>query len=164
MAKSTKATTTRKSTLTGSKTPKTRMRSTTTRKTSASLRAAAPTAGESEPQTAEVATAAQAAPSVEAEQGAEVLRKRDLIEAVVMRAGVKKRDAKPAVEAALAILGETLAQGQGLNLPELGKIKIQNSKTVDDVHVMNLRLRRKIAGDTDAGSESEKEGLAEPAE
>ncbi|MFY0660165.1 MAG: HU family DNA-binding protein [Shimia sp.] len=88
------------------------------------------------------------------------MRKKELIEAAVARAGVKKRDAKPAIEAALAILGETLTSGRGLNMPGLGKVKVQNSKDLDEVKVVNLRLRRK----TTEGAESDEEGLAEPAE
>ncbi|MBO9397437.1 HU family DNA-binding protein [Shimia sp. R9_2] len=145
-------------------TTKTRARSTSTRKTSTSLRDA--------PKGAKAIAEEAVAPVVEeaaaAAEEAEAFRKRDLIEAVVMRSGVKKRDVKPAVEAALAILGETLAQGQGLNLPELGKVKIQNQKSVGDVQVLNLRLRRKLADaetETKSGdAESDKEGLAEAAE
>lgn len=164
MAKSTTGTSTRKRTTTRAKaTTKTRARSTSTRKTSTSLREA--------PKGAKAIAEEAVAPVVEeaaAAEEAEAFRKRDLIDAVVMRSGVKKRDVKPAVEAALAILGETLAQGQGLNLPELGKVKIQNQKSVGDVQVLNLRLRRKLADaetETKSGdAESGKEGLAEAAE
>ncbi|MBE1292623.1 MAG: DNA-binding protein [Rhodobacteraceae bacterium] len=88
------------------------------------------------------------------------MRKKDLIEAAVARAGVKKRDAKPAIEAALAIIGETLVDGRGLNMPGLGKLKVQHSKDLEGVQVVNLRLRRK----TTEVEESDNEGLAEPAE
>ncbi|WP_247743399.1 HU family DNA-binding protein [Shimia sp. R10_1] len=157
MAKATTGKTSRKPTTARAKTTKTRARATTTRKSSASLKDA------SVSDAAKTAETTSPTPS-DTTEALPVLRKRELIEAVVMRSGVKKRDVKPAVEAALAILGETLAAGQGLNLPELGKLKIQNSKSVDDVQVVNLRLRRKLASTAAHDQESEKEGLAEPAE
>lgn len=133
---------------------KSRARATTSRKTRASLKEIAEAA---EPTPVE-------APEINAEDGEEagvdVMRKKELIEAAVARAGVKKRDAKPAIEAALAILGETLVSGRGLNMPELGKVKVQNSKDLEEVQVVNLRLRRKMT----EVAESDEEGLAEPAE
>lgn len=71
------------------------------------------------------------------------LRKKDLIEAVVRRSGVKKKDAKPVVEAMLAELGETLAAGRELNLPPLGRIRINREKPLDDGRVIILKLRQK---------------------
>lgn len=133
-------------------TSKSRTRATTSRKTSTSLK--------------EIAEAAEPTPAPELsadtaeDTGSDLMRKKELIEAAVARAGVKKRDAKPAIEAALSILGETLVAGRGLNMPGLGKLKVQNSKDLEDAQVVNLRLRRKIAD----GEESDKEGLAEPAE
>ena len=133
---------------------KSRSRTTASRKTSASLK--------------EIAEAVEPTVAIAPEgdvvssdiEGEEFLRKKDLIEAAVARAGVKKRDAKPAIEAALAIIGETLGEGRGLNMPGLGKLKVQNSKDLEGVQVVNLRLRRK----TTEVEESGEEGLAEPAE
>lgn len=148
-------------------TTKSKPRSTSTRKTSSSAKALAVETPVQAAEETKVVTETEATdPAIESADDA--LRKGDLIEAVVARCGVKKRDAKPAIEAAMAILGETLQSGRGINLPELGKIKVQNSKTVDDAIVINLRMRRKEHNGTDAASdgegESEKEGLAEPAE
>jgi len=44
------------------------------------------------------------------------LRKKALIDLVVARSGTKKKDAKPVVEAMLAVLGETIGAGRELNL------------------------------------------------
>lgn len=151
MAKKASTSTTRKSTSSRAKTSTTRTRSTATRKTSATLQGQAEEPSEQK-QTPDVPAAETA------------LRKRAFIEAVVLRSGVKKRDAKPAVEAALSILGETLVKGQELNLPELGKVKIQNQKSVEGAHVINLRLRRKLGSAEDANAESDTGGLAEAAE
>ncbi len=132
-------------------TSKSRTRATTSRKTRTSLK--------------DIAEATPVVvPSIDAEStedlGLDVMRKKELIESAVARAGIKKRDAKPAIEAALAIIGETLSAGRGLNMPELGKLKVQNSKNLEDAQVVNLRLRRKT-GDP---QETEEEGLAEPDE
>ncbi len=133
---------------------KSRTRTTASRKTSTSLKEIA----EAVEPTVAIAPEADVASSDGDRE--EFLRKKDLIEAAVARAGVKKRDAKPAIEAALAIIGETLGEGRGLNLPGLGKLKVQNTKDLEGVQVVNLRLRRK----TGEVEESDKEGLAEPAE
>ena len=54
-----------------------------------------------------------------------VMRKKELIDLVVERSGLKKKDAKPIVEATLAILGEALAEARELNLQPLGKVKVR---------------------------------------
>lgn len=103
---------------------------------------------------------------------ANVMKKKELIDAVVARSGVKKRDAKPAIEAALAILGEALVEGRVLNLPPFGKAKVQNSKELHDATVLNVRMRRKTSmgdeneSDTDSDDDAENgdTGLAKPAD
>ncbi|WP_353314392.1 HU family DNA-binding protein [Shimia sp. NS0008-38b] len=141
-----------KTTTSRAKSTKTRARSTTTRKTSANLRESAEAAQPSEELTVVTEATTDADDSVETlDVVDDALRKRDLIEAVVARSGVKKRDAKPAIEATLAILGETLQGGRGLNIPEFGKLKIQNSKKVEEASIINMRLRRKakVASETE---------------
>lgn len=87
------------------------------------------------------------------------LRKVELIEMVVERSGVKKRDAKPAIEAALDILDEALADGRELNLKPLGKIKVNRVKQLSNAQVIICKIRRGPGLNKDA-----KEPLAEPAE
>lgn len=70
------------------------------------------------------------------------LDKKELIERVVERCGVKKRDAKPAIEAALAILGEALAEGRELKLEPLGKLKVTKIKEMGDKRMIVSRLRQ----------------------
>ncbi|MAY31378.1 MAG: DNA-binding protein [Rhodovulum sp.] len=70
------------------------------------------------------------------------MRKRDLIDRVVEQSGVKKKDAKPAIEAALAILGEALSNEEQLNLPPLGKIMVNRKKELDNGEVLVVKLRR----------------------
>lgn len=87
------------------------------------------------------------------------LRKADLLAAVVTRSGVKKRDAKPVVEAMLAVLGETLAEGRGLNLPPFGKAKIAKTKEMGAGRMIVTRIRQK-----DRPTLPAKDPLAEAAE
>ena len=87
------------------------------------------------------------------------MRKVELIEAAVERAGVRKKFAKPAIEAALAILGEALDEGRDLNMRPLGKVKIQRSKKVANGTVIQARIRR-----PEAKPKTPDEGLADAAE
>jgi nucleoid DNA-binding protein len=61
-----------------------------------------------------------------------VLKKPQLLNEVVARTGLKKRDVKPAVEAALAVIGEALARGEELILPPMGKTRIIKSKELNN--------------------------------
>ncbi|WP_322893540.1 MULTISPECIES: HU family DNA-binding protein [unclassified Yoonia] len=76
------------------------------------------------------------------EAAAPQFKKPDLIDQVVARSSVKKRDAKPALEAALALIGEALARGDELVLPPLGKIRMIKSKDLGGgAQAMTLKLR-----------------------
>ena len=75
----------------------------------------------------------------------DVMRKPEFIEKTVERSGLKKKDVKPALETALAVLGDALAQGQELNLPPLGKIKLVKSKDLEagaKAYTLRLRTRK----------------------
>ncbi|WP_240336625.1 HU family DNA-binding protein [Tropicibacter sp. Alg240-R139] len=87
------------------------------------------------------------------------MKKRELIDLVVDRAGVKKKDAKPAIEAALAILGEAIASGRELNLQPLGKLRINRVEDKENGRVIVCKLRQSNSTGPD-----EKEPLAEAAE
>ena len=73
--------------------------------------------------------------------GAE-LRKKELVEKVVERSGIKKKDAKPVIEAMMDILGEAIAEGRELNLQPLGKIKQQRRKETDTSRVTVAKIRQ----------------------
>jgi hypothetical protein len=72
----------------------------------------------------------------------EMMRKKELIDTVVERSGIKKKDAKPVVEAMLAVLGSAIADGRELNLQPFGKLKVNRSKDVPNGKVMICKLRR----------------------
>ncbi|MFO8128065.1 HU family DNA-binding protein [Yoonia sp.] len=71
-----------------------------------------------------------------------LIKKPELLEEVVARTGLKKRDVKPAVEAALAVLGDALREGAEVNMPPLGKLRVVKTKALDGgALVMTLKLR-----------------------
>lgn len=71
-----------------------------------------------------------------------VIKKPELLDEVVLRTGLKKREVKPAVEAALSVLGDALRDGAEVNVPPLGKLRIVKSKDLEGgAAVMTLKLR-----------------------
>ena len=70
------------------------------------------------------------------------MRKKELIDQAVERSGLKKSAVKPAIEAALAVLGDALAEGRGLNLQPLGKIRVMRMKRTGNGVVINARIRQ----------------------
>ncbi len=80
-------------------------------------------------------------PAVSVPQG-EMIKKPEFLDRAVERTDVKKREAKPAIEAALAVLAEALVNGEELNLPPMGKLRVVKSKDVGDgAKVLTLKLR-----------------------
>jgi len=71
-----------------------------------------------------------------------MMRKPELINAVVAKSGMKKKDVKPIVEATLAVLGAALQDSRELNLEPLGKIKINREKKKATGKVMVARIRQ----------------------
>lgn len=84
------------------------------------------------------------------------LKKKELIDLVVERSKIKKKDAKPVVEAMLAILGETIASGRELNLQPLGKLRINRSTDKGNGRIIICKLRQSTAG-----GNPDKDALAE---
>lgn len=72
----------------------------------------------------------------------QVLRKKELIERVVARSGIKKKDAKPTIEAMLAVLGEALSNGEELNLHPMGKMMVTRVIEKENATVMVTKVRR----------------------
>lgn len=83
-------------------------------------------------------TASVPAQSVEVKE----LRKKELIEKVVARSGIKKKDAKPVIEATLAVLGASLADGDDIILPPFGKVKVKRTKEQTGAKVFTCRIRQ----------------------
>jgi hypothetical protein len=69
------------------------------------------------------------------------IKKKQFLERAVANSGVKKKDAKPAIEAALALISEYLIAGEELNLPPLGKLKVNRIKDLPNAKVLVVKLR-----------------------
>ncbi|WP_299736811.1 HU family DNA-binding protein [uncultured Roseobacter sp.] len=70
------------------------------------------------------------------------MRKKELVDKVVARAGIKKKDAKLVVEAMLAELGEALAEGRPLVLPPFGRVRINREKKLANGRVIIAKVRQ----------------------
>lgn len=71
-----------------------------------------------------------------------VMRKKELVDAVVARSGIKKKFAKPAVEMALALLGEAMQSGRALDMQPMGKIKVKREKKLSSGKMLVARIRQ----------------------
>ncbi len=114
---------------TKSTTKPTKAKATKTTKTSSS--AAAKTA------TPKVSVVETSKPDV----AAGLVKKPELVDRVIAETGLKKKDVKPIVEATLAVLAKTLAAGEELQVPPLGKVKINQSKDIDNAKIMKIKVR-----------------------
>lgn len=85
-----------------------------------------------------------------------MMRKKELIDTVVMRSGLKKKDVKPTVEATLAVLGEALQSGRSLNLNPMGKVKVKREKKFASGRMLVARIRQNahsgVSTDNDASA------------
>lgn len=88
------------------------------------------------------------------------LKKRELLRAVAERSGLRRRDAKQAVEAMLEVLGETLAEGREINLQPMGKLILKRSTERGPNRISILKLRQRTKSDEIPATEP----LADPAE
>ena len=73
------------------------------------------------------------------------LKKQELLQKVVTKCDVKKKDAKLVVEAMLDVLGEALADGRDLNLQPLGKVKLNRTKETAAARIMIAKIRQSKA-------------------
>ncbi|WP_291731970.1 HU family DNA-binding protein [Leisingera sp. F5] len=86
------------------------------------------------------------------------LNKKELVELAVERSGVKKKDAKPVVEAVLALLGQAVAEGRELNLKPFGKLRINRSQERSNGKVFVCKLRQPAVAKSEAAENSEEAG------
>lgn len=83
------------------------------------------------------------------EAGSNDMKKKELIELVVNRSGIKKKDAKPVIESMLAVLGETVAEGRELNLQPFGKLRINRAIEKPNGRITICKLRQSGPKPTD---------------
>jgi len=74
------------------------------------------------------------------------LKKQELLDKIVTRSEVKKKFAKPVVEAMLEVLGEALAEGRELNLQPLGKVKLNRTKETPNARIIIAKIRQSKQG------------------
>lgn len=121
------------------KTAETRNRTTRKAATSVTLTPKKKTAPSAPKISAKTATLSAPAQPVTAKS---VMKKGELVDQVVERTGIKKRDAKAAVEATLSVMSAALANETDLNLPPMGKLRAVKFKPIDGgAQVMTLKLR-----------------------
>lgn len=94
------------------------------------------------PKLAVVASAAEAGNGAPGGDVSLVVKKKDFLERVVARSGVKKPVARDVSEAVLAVLGEALAAGESLALPPLGKLRVTRQVDKQGGEVLQIKLRR----------------------
>lgn len=105
----------------------------------------------------------EAAPQPAAEaSSAATLKKQELVARVAALSGAKRKEVKPILEAALQVLGDALSKGEELNLPPLGKVKVNRAKAEAGTEILMLRLRRSDAAEK--AQKPGKEGLAQDGE
>lgn len=95
------------------------------------------------------------------------LKRPELLAQVVARSAVKKKFAKPVLEAALALIGEALAEGRDLNLEPMGKVRINRTRQMANGRVTVARIRQtapRAPGGDGADDIDAKEVVADPAE
>jgi len=110
---------------------------------------------------------AEAAPEQDASAAPSLpeLKRQELLSKVVERAEVKKKFAKPVLDAVLEVIGEALAEGRDLNLAPLGKLKINRVREQGGARVVIARIRQSTegaGGATQEDDEDMKEVVADP--
>jgi len=102
--------------------------------------------------------------------GSSELTKKELIESVLERSDVKKKFAKPVVEAMIEVIGDAIATGREINLQPMGKIKPQRTKDSAKARVVIAKIRQNKPAAPQDGSagggaaENSKQTLADEAE
>jgi|SRR6056297_268032 len=92
------------------------------------------------------------------------MKKKELIEAVCARTDVKRKFAKPVIEAMMEVLGEAIAEGRVLNLQPMGKMVSKRSKETANARVSVLRVRQSKSAGITQSPETVKEAIADEAE
>lgn len=140
------------------------MATSTAKKSPAKARAAAKPDSAAKPRVSPPAALSDGAEPVEkaAKSAAPQLKKKDLVQRVVAAMdGRKKGGVKEIVEATLAALGEAVKQGESLNLPPFGRLRVAKQKGEGSDRTTTIRMRG--AGEKNA-PKAPKQALAEVGE
>jgi len=83
------------------------------------------------------------------------VRRKEMVARIATSSGVKPNLIKSVLDAVLKEMGDALSAGETLNLPPLGKIRVNRSKDVDNAEILICKIRRnKPAVVADAISEA----------
>lgn len=93
-----------------------------------------------------------AKPAQAPDPSAAEMKKPELIDLVVARSDVKKKYAKPVIEAMHEVLGETVAKGRELNLQPMGKVKYNRTKETTSARVVVAKIRQNKSAGTKTAS------------
>lgn len=86
------------------------------------------------------------------------LRLRDVVERVCDRSGMRKAEARAAIEATMSVIGDAIENGEDIDLPGFGKLKCQREKETGrgKAYVLRLMRNRPTGARTEALAEDEK--------
>ena len=71
-----------------------------------------------------------------------VMRKRELIDAVVTHSGLKKKDVKPVVDMVLEVLGQALAENREMNLQPFGRLMVRKERSLTNGRMVIAKIRQ----------------------
>jgi len=69
------------------------------------------------------------------------ISRKELIERVTADGTIKKKDAREVADATLRVLAEALKAGEELNLPHIGKVRVNRSKDSEKATILVVRMR-----------------------
>ncbi|KEO52036.1 HU family DNA-binding protein [Thioclava pacifica] len=95
-----------------------------------------------------------------------VLRKKTFVERVMVEAGVKKGEARAMTDTVLNVLGKALSEGEEIDVPPLGKLKINRQFEKNGDEILVVKLKRKPGADAPsvADEKSDENPLADAGE
>ena len=95
--------------------------------------------------------AAVTAASDDKEAGPILVRRKELVERIVASSGLKPKAVKTVLDAVLKEIGDILFDGDGLNVPPLGKLVVTRRKDISGAQILNCKLRRKTVAPAPSG-------------
>lgn len=74
-----------------------------------------------------------------------VMRKKEIIDEVVLRSGLKKRDVKPVLDSILAVMGDAIGEGREMVLQPFGRLKVHRQKTTPKKKIFFAKVHQNAA-------------------
>lgn len=122
-----------------------------TKKTTTTPKSTAPKRSSTKAAVTKPVAAAKAVVSAPATQGAtDEMSKKELLERLVTESGMKKGDARRALEATLSVLASAIGTHDSISAAPLGKLKIVRKKDTPNGELVVMRLKLKKADAVDA--------------